>query len=125
MGPLQQQFEALSARFEGATLEPFPGGGHLVIVPGVSLPAGWSKNQTSIWFFLQAGYPFAQPDCFWADNDLRLADGRQPQNTGFQPTPNGRHPGLWFSWHLASWNPNRETLDNWMNAIIDRFRSVR
>lgn len=98
----------------------------LVTVGGVRLIDGWNKPTTSIRFLVPSTYPYAALDCFWADEDLRLADGRLPQNTAAPNViPETSSSGLWFSWHLAQpWNPNRDNLSSWMNAICDRLRRL-
>jgi hypothetical protein len=39
--------------------------------------------------------------------------------------PETAESGLWFSWHLQGWNPNRDTLSSWMNTIADRLRRLQ
>lgn len=123
-GIVDQQLLALRERFCRVELLGLPSGAQMVTVSDVPLPAGWSAPFTTIRFLVPAGYPFAALDCFWADNDLRLAGGAVPQNAGFaNPIPETGHHGLWFSWHLAGpWDPNRDTLSTWTNVIADRLR---
>lgn len=123
MGPLEIQLEQLRQRFVGTQARPLSGGASLVTVPDAELPAGWNKARSAIRFLVPVGYPFAALDCFWADDDLRLAGGGMPQNSAFNPVPEINEPGLWFSWHLTQpWNPNQDTLSSWMNTIFDRLR---
>ena len=124
MGILENQLGDLRERYGVVEATPLASGTHLISVGGVPLPAGWSKVATNIRFLVPPGYPFAALDCFWADDDLRLADGRLPQNAGAgNVPPETGAPGLWFSWHLVHpWNPNRDTLSSWMNTINDRLR---
>lgn len=123
MGPLDKQMAVLSDRFAGAAHRPLPSGAGLVTVPTVTIPPGWSKTETSVRFVVPNGYPFAALDCFWADADLRLANGQVPQNANPQVLPEVSEDGLWFSWHLAhGWNANRDTLSSWMNTVLDRLR---
>jgi hypothetical protein len=122
MGPFDLQFAKLVARFEQAVAQDVPGVGKVVTIPRVPLPAGWNKGETSVHFIAPEGYPFARPDCFWADEDLRLGSGAAPQASS---TPNlipgiGRS-GLWFSWHLQEWNANRDDLLSWFAVIKNRF----
>src|SRR5258706_10651754 len=106
MSPLEQQFDILKNYQAGAVLLPLPDGSHLVSVPNIQLPNGWTKGSTEIRFIAPVGYPLARPDCFWTDQDLRLSNGNMPQNTGPNAIPHNTGSYLWFSWHLASWNPN-------------------
>ncbi|MFC3674063.1 multiubiquitin domain-containing protein [Ferrovibrio xuzhouensis] len=91
----------------------------------LDLPAGWNKTRTTIWFIAPAGYPAAQPDCFWADNDLRLASGKQPDNSQSGHVGHGAEPAVWFSWHTKAWNPNRDGLLTYVHVIQARFRELR
>lgn len=97
----------------------------LIEVPLLELPPGWSAPATPVWFVVPAGYPAAQPDCFWADSSLRLANGAQPQNSGLQNLPMTNRPVLWFSWHLRSWRPGRDQLVSYVRFIHQRFADVR
>jgi hypothetical protein len=96
-------------------------------MPNVLLPAGWNKAMTVIRFLVPTGYPYAQPDCFWTDIDLRLNGERVPQNSIVgNVIPEDGGCGLWFSWHLTTpWNPNRDTLSSWINVINDRLRCLQ
>jgi hypothetical protein len=124
MGILENQLRDLRDRYPALEATRLGSGTHLISISGVPLPQGWTKTATDVRFLVPAAYPFAALDCFWADDDLRLTDGRLPQNSaaGNVP-PEATAPGLWFSWHLTQpWNPNRDTLSSWMNTINDRLR---
>lgn len=123
MGPLDKQMAVLTDRFAGAVHRSLPSGAGLVTVPSVTLPAGWSKEETSVRFLVPNGYPYAQLDCFWAEENLRLANGQVPQNANVMAIADSGEQGMWFSWHITSgWDPNVDTLSSWMNSIIDRLR---
>lgn len=123
MSPLEIQLNQLGERFGTAQARPLASGAALVTVPDVCLPPGWTKPTSAIRFLAPAGYPLAALDCFWADEDLRLAGGRMPQNSALNAIPETTETGLWFSWHLThAWNPNHDTLSSWMNTILDRMR---
>lgn len=124
MGPLERQLEDLRQRFPEVETQLLPSGTTLVTVRNVPLTTGWNKPSTSIRFLVPPGYPFAALDCFWGDSDLMLDGNRLPQNAQTtNPIPEVNAPGLWFSWHLMHpWNPNRDTLSTWMNAVFDRLR---
>lgn len=121
------QLEQLRARYEQLDCKKLPSGTVLVTIPDVPLPAGWNKTKTSVRFLVPAAYPHAALDCFWADQDLRLAGERMPTNAGADnQIPEAGSIGLWFSWHLEHpWNPNRDTLSSWVSAINDRLRRLQ
>lgn len=103
-----------------------PGGAALIRVPVFPVAPGWNRRQTEVSFLAPAGYPYANPDCFWADADLRLESGALPQASNVTPIPETPHVGLWFSWHLTqAWNPNRDCLLTWLAAIAERFRKAQ
>lgn len=127
MSITEHQLQQLRERFDGVEAATLGSGTVLVTVPNVPLPEGWNKAATAVRFLVPPGYPFAALDCFWGDHDLRLADGRVPQNASEgNPVPEANQPGMWFSWHLSGgWNANRDTLSSWMNVILDRLRRVQ
>jgi len=125
-GAAEVQIEDLRRRWPDVRTQDLPSGAILVTIGSISLPPGWSRVATSIRFLVPTGYPFAAPDCFWADNDLMLEGGRMPCNAGNNNIiPESAEPGLWFSWHVQAWNPNRDTLSSWMNTIADRLRRLQ
>lgn len=124
-----KQFERLKARFSGATISELPSGSALISVPESPLPAGWSRATATIKFIAPAGYPGPVPDCFWADSDLALAGGGQPQASQINTIPETQQQGRWFSWHVTdsqnSWNPNRDELLTYVSIVRDRFSRVQ
>lgn len=121
-GPVEAQLDAVRAVFPEASAVARSDGTALVTVPGVPLPPGWNAPTTTIYFLAPAGYPMAQPDCFWADPTLRLAGGAMPQSSGLNSIPGETEPRLWFSWHLTGgWNPVRDTLLSYVRTIQGRF----
>lgn len=125
MSPLDQQFEAVRMEFPAASIEARSGGSALITVPDFPVPTGWSKDRTMVRFLAPVGYPFAQPDCFWACADLRLAGGAMPHATNLTPIPETNVPLLWFSWHVQKWNPSRDTLMSFVRVIEKRLRDPR
>lgn len=125
MTPVEQQFKVFQEYENKAILEKLPDGTHLITVADVPLPSGWSKTSTAVLFIAPVGYPVSCPDCFWTDPDLRLANGNLPQNTGQTPIPNHAAPHHWFSWHLASWNPNSDNLLTYFYVIKRRLQDPR
>ena len=124
---MQGGFDDVKVRFPSATRELLPSGAALITLPDFQLPEGWNKRSVTVRFLEPNGYPFACPDCFWADNDLRLTSDTVPQNTAVNPIPETTITGLlWFSWHVShSWSPNRDRLLTWVSCISDRFRKLQ
>lgn len=102
-----------------------PDGSAIITVPSVPLPAAWSKPATTIKFVAPVGYPHAKPDCFWADADLTLQNGAQPQASNMTPLPGTTQPLRWFSWHVAQWDPNRDNFVTYLNVIRRRLKDAR
>lgn len=125
MGPLQIHVQRLIERWKDAVVSDVAGNGTIVTLPALALPQGWNKSSTSIRFLAPNGYPFAKPDCFWADEDLRLATGAMPQNANCStPVPGSGASALWFSWHTDHWNPGRDDLLTWVASIKERLSKV-
>lgn len=125
LSPVEAHFKRLRELYPSARCTVIGDGRFLIHIPGVILPAGWSKSITNIWFIAPDGYPGAAPDCFWADPDLRLADGRLPQNSSAQPVPGTTTPALWFSWHLGRWAPTTHDMRTYASAMRSRFEEPR
>lgn len=107
-----------------------PDGSTLIEVSDQDLrPAeAWSKQRTTILFFAPLGFPQARPDCFWADDDLRLSGGALPTNSAPQSIPNAPveiGQRLWFSWHVSSWDPQKDTLSTYLDVIRQRLKDPR
>lgn len=106
-----------------------PNGAYLIRVADVDIGLGWNRRTANILFVAPPGYPAAQPDCFWIEPDgLRLEGGGTPLNSNdANPIP-GEAPGrktTWFSWHLQSWDPNRDSLLTFFNVILNRLKPAR
>lgn len=132
---IDEQLEALKADREEEGAPPpeqirLPNGGYLIRVPEVDIGLGWNQRKADVLFVAPPGYPAAQPDCFWVEPaGLRLEGGGTPQNSNdSNPIPgdvqNGRRT-TWFSWHLQSWNPNRDSLLTFFNVIMKRLKPAR
>lgn len=117
--------DTLAVLHPGASLTPAQGGLTLVSLPDVRLPPGWSLGVTPVWFFLPVGYPAAQPDCFWAAAELRLASGAMPANSAVQPVPGTGVQALWFSWHVTSWRPGVDNVVTFARFVVRRFTDAR
>ena len=104
-------------------------GGVLIQIAGVKVE-GWNRPTADLLFVAPPGYPAGQPDCFWVEpNGFRLANGSTPQaaNDG-NPIPGDVLPGrsaTWFSWHVQSWNPSRDTLTTYFKVILSRLAPAR
>ena len=124
---LDRQIAELKERFGATETLRLPSGTVLVTIPGMTVPPGWSATTTTVRFLVPPAYPFAAPDCFWADDGLRLAGNALPQNSGpGNVIPETNVSGLWFSWHLQGpWDPNRDTLSTWTNVVIERLRQAK
>lgn len=125
MGPLEIHIERLMSRRPDALIKHVEGSGTLITIPDITLPLGWNKANTCIHFFAPTGYPYAKPDCFWADEDLRLASGAIPQNSNpDNPMPGLEKRAIWFSWHTEQWNASRDDLSTWIASINDRLNRI-
>lgn len=128
MRTVEQEFAEVLQGFPDARMERSTDGTNLVTLPSVALPAGWSQAATHVRFVVPTGYPYAVPDCFWADQGLRLATGAMPQNTAMGNTVPGQpDPAtLWFSWHVTSaWTPGRSTLMTYVKVVRRRFEAIQ
>lgn len=112
----------------------------LVTVPGFKLCSGWfttapnSKrrlvraNICTVLFKRPCGFPAARPEHFFTDIPLRLKDGEWPQNVSkfdeITDFPQWRG-GMWFSWHLQMWDPNRDSLYTYLRVIHMRLKPAR
>lgn len=120
-GPLDAQLERLQQAYPGSTARTLSDGMVLVTVPSIRLPGGWNQSHTAISFLVPVGYPMAKPDCFYADAGLRLANGNLPMNAAPQQVPHTSETRIWFSWHLATWHPTRDSLQTYVGVIRDRL----
>jgi hypothetical protein len=122
---ISEQLEELRRRYPDATVDEAPDGSMLVTVPNFPLPPGWSRPRVRVRFAAPVGYPVARPDSFWTDPDLRLQSGASPANTNPQAPWSAGEQFLWFSWHPAYWDPQKDSLATFLGVIDARFREVR
>lgn len=132
---IEAQFAALQAEraAEGAaapTMQALPNGSFLITIPDVDIGGGWNRNTANVIFVAPPGYPAAQPDCFWVTPaDFRLQNGATPQaSNDSNPIPGDTDPGrrtTWFSWHLQSWDPSRDSLETFFQVIMNRLKPAR
>ena len=57
MTPIEEQFEILRTSEARADRQKLPDGSHVIIVPSVALPNGWSKQTVDVRFLAPVGYP--------------------------------------------------------------------
>ncbi len=122
----EEHFQSLVDAYPGASYELRPDGSRRIRVPGCALPGGgWNMAETTVYFVTSPSYPMAQPDCFWTDPQLRLASGAMPQNTSVNNSHGGPENLLWFSWHAAKWDPNRDSLLTYLKVIGRRLQESK
>ena len=122
--PLERELEEVRERYPGASMRQMSGQ-WLVSVPDVQAPPGWNKPVVTLHFFVPAGYPHANPDCFYVDEDMRLANGSLPQNSALNPLPE-LGTRLWFSYHVSRpWKPGRDRLLTWVATCRGRLADIR
>jgi len=124
-GPIEDQMQHIRRVCPQALTRALSDGTTLVTIADVPLPAGWSQPTTAVNFVVPTGYPVAKPDCFYADAELRLANGGMPQSSGPNVLPGTSESRLWFSWHIASWNPATDSLLTYLRVIQRRLAEVR
>jgi E2/UBC family protein E len=112
-------------RFSKVIKTPAPNGTWLIQLFDFVLPPGWNPQRTNVYFLVPVGYPVAKPDTFWTDQGLSPPSGGLPANTGANQQPGVPPNLLWFSWHPAAWNPNRDNLVNYVAFIRRRFEEMR
>lgn len=100
------------------------------VVKRFPLEAGWSKAATKILVLLPGGYATMPPDNFYADPDLRLANGAVPGNASAGQQAAGR-TWLLFSYHVESgdWQPDPVPEDGhnlltFLEGVIRRLREA-
>lgn len=125
MTVLEQQFAVVQQYYPQASLRQLPSGAALISIPEFPLPPGWSERSTTVKFLAPVGYPLSKPDCFWANQGLRLANGGMPQASNISPIPEVNEHNLWFSWHAGPWNVNRDNLLTYLRVIEARLKEVR
>ena len=122
--PLERELDEVRERHPTASMRQISGQ-WLVSVPDVQAPPGWNKPAVTMHFFVPAGYPHANPDCFYVDGDMRLANGNLPQNSALNQLPE-LGTLLWFSYHVSRpWKPGRDRLLTWVATCRGRLADTR
>jgi hypothetical protein len=124
---IEQQIGELKQQYADTVAILQPNGGYVIEVRNHSLPPGWNRGVVTVVFFAPPGYPAAHPDCFWVEpGPIRLANGATPEGSNdTNPIPGVGPRGTWFSWHVQSWNPNRDRLVTYFHVIKQRLCTLR
>jgi hypothetical protein len=122
--PLERELEEVRERLPAATMRQVAGQ-WLVTVSDMPLPPGWNQRSVTVHFLVPAGYPHANPDSFYTDDDFRLANGSMPSNATLQAFLDVGQV-IWFSYHLQrAWKPGRDRLQTWVATIRGRLADLR
>lgn len=89
-------------------------------VPNIPLPGGWNKSQIRVLVIVPVGYPTTKLGGFFADRDLRLANGDNPK--GASESSVGGTTWLAFCWSSETWDHDRETLWRYIKFVESRFQ---
>ena len=122
---IEENMALIRRRYPAATIEKHEFSAWLT-VPGVKLPKGFNKKQTTIYVEVPAGFPGVGPERFWIDDDLRYAGGGRPthsapQYTSIGPVEKFGKTGLLLCfWRVQRWNP-RDTLYGYVLAMTRFF----
>lgn len=87
-----------------------------ILIQHYPLPRGYSTDSTTLLLRFPLSYPSGQPDMFWTDPELTLANGRSPQRADAIEEHLGRR---WrrFSWHHQRWNPGTDDLKTYLEFV--------
>lgn len=116
---LEQHILALRDRVLAVEAHPQSDGWTFIVVTKYPLPDGYSKMHTGLLLKVPPPYPNASLDMFWTDEDLRLANGSPPANTGIEHYL-GRN-WLRFSWHPQNWHPAKDSIITFMAFVARRL----
>lgn len=123
MDLIASQVADVQRRYPGACVEQAADGQRVLLVPEVPAGAGWNPPVATLRIVIPAGYPHVRPDCFYTDENLRLASGAEPANSSIQPVFGGQY--RWFSWHLSAWDEGNGSLDQYVRFCERRLREAR
>jgi hypothetical protein len=119
--PVTDQLNELKKEFQTEEKD-LPDGSTFVTLRDFPLPDGWNAKATSVHFLIPVGYPYARPDSFWTDRDLRTAAKDLPENTAVQKPWDDSPEMLWFSWHPTYWDIQRDSLRTFVRVIGSRLK---
>jgi hypothetical protein len=105
---VRSELELVKREFGDLEVDPTLG---WFVIKGWKLPPGWNRQETNLLVQVPPGYPTTPPDNFYVDEDVRLASGALPGNTGYGHELAGRR-WLFFSYHVegGDWRPHAEPL---------------
>jgi len=88
------------------------------------LGEGFNISQSDILLRIPKSYPDAGPDMFWADPNLRLANGQIPQSADQIESYLDKQ---WrrFSWHRQAWNPAIDDMHGHVEFIRKRLKEKK
>lgn len=94
-----------------------------VLLPGWSLPAGYTESSSDLLLRLSAGYPDVPPDMWWFSPDLIRTDGQTIPATDLHEEHLGR---TWQRWsrHFngGQWLPGHDTLESFLALVSTDVR---
>ena len=121
---LSRDLEILKDR--GRVFEVIEADGNIYIFfKNFPLPSGiYNSETTDLIIFTIPSYPSAGFDMFWTSEELKLKDGRIPQNADSITMHLGKR---WrrFSYHPYSskqWNPATDDVNSFMEYVMKRLR---
>lgn len=114
---LSRDVALLEGRGLALRQHPQPDGWIFLVLAAYPLGGHFNRPSADLLIKVPPMFPYAGPDMFWTDPDVRLADGRMPANTSIESIL-GRE-WLRFSWHPAGWRQGVDTLATYL-AFIDR-----
>lgn len=121
MLPAQLVEEVAALRADGHSVELIEQEGWAnILFADYPLPTGFNKKSTTLLLMFPLSYPNGQPDMFWTDRDLTLADGRIPSQAEVMQSALGKQ---WrrFSWHPQQWNPGVDNLRTYLEFVNNRL----
>lgn len=123
MDVVDQQLLDVLRRYPGARIQANADGTRLMVVPSVPVASGWTAATATVLVLVPVGYPHVKLDCFYTESTLRLATGAEPASSNVQAVFGGSY--RWFSWHLATWDPTRSSLVQYVRFCESRLKEVR
>lgn len=120
---LDNQLEQLRRSFPDARFEQTADGQQVLVVPNVRCAMGWNIDFVTMRVLVPAGFPHVKPDCFYTESNLRLQNGGEPVSSSVQNVFGAQY--RWFSYHLAAWDPNTASLDQYVHFCQRRLMEAR
>ena len=94
------------------------GGMICIVLPSWQLPRGFDREVSDLLIRLNPGYPDVQPDMWWFDPPVRLANGQDLSNTSVVESYLGRQWQRW-SRHFSNgqWQSGVDGLQSYLALI--------